>query len=139
MRTLWKISSQYKTKLIWTHDQDKRQCKSVKSLHYNKRSQKAMKIHAMSHTKGNKKKHLTILETCIFRVYLRNHLSYKKVVKIYLHSRLKSLQMKKRIFQIWSQNHLIFSKTLFCQKKVSYWKKSAILKNSKTFFHGSKV
>ena len=93
----------------------------------------------MSHTEGNKKTHLTILETCIFRVYLRNHLSYKKVVKIYLHSRLKSLQMKKRIFQIWSQNHLIFSKTLFCQKKVSYWKKSAILKNSKTIFHGSKV
>ena len=29
---------------------------------------------------------------------------------------------------------LIFAKTLFCQKKVSYWKKSAILKNSKTFF-----
>ena len=41
--------------------------------------------------------------------------------------------------EIWSQNQLIFAKTLFCQKKVSYWKKSDILKNSITFFHGSKV
>ena len=31
-------------------------------------------------------------------------------------------------------NQLIFSKTLFCQKKVSYWKKSAILKNLKKLF-----
>ena len=32
----------------------------------------------------------------------------------------------------------IFKNTVF-RKKVSYWKKSAILKKSKTFFHGSNV
>ena len=51
----------------------------------------------------------------------------------------KELSDEKSIFEVWSQNQLIFWKTLFWQKKVSYWKKSAILKNSKTFFHGSKV
>ena len=38
-----------------------------------------------------------------------------------------------------SMYQLIFAKTLFCQKKVSYLKKSAIWENSKTFIHGSKV
>ena len=33
------------------------------------------------------------------------------------------------------KNQLIFAKALFCQKKESYWKKSAILKNSKLFFN----
>ena len=51
----------------------------------------------------------------------------------------EELSDEKIIFQTRSQNQLIFAKTLFFQKKVSYWKKSAILKNSKTFFHGSKV
>ena len=64
-----------------------------------------------------------------FRIYLQNHLSYKKVIYIYLHPCVKT-------FLIRSQNLLIFAKMLFCQKKVSYWKKSAILKKSKTFFHG---
>ena len=51
----------------------------------------------------------------------------------------EKLSDEKIIFQIQLQNQLIFAKSLFSQKKVSYWKKSAILKNSKTFFHGSKV
>ena len=51
----------------------------------------------------------------------------------------KELSDEKIIFEIRSQNQLLFSETLFCQKKLSYWKKSAILKNSKTFFHAFKV
>ena len=46
-------------------------------------------------TVSNKKTHLAVFETCLFRVYLRNHLSYKKVIYIYLHPCLKSFQMKK--------------------------------------------
>ena len=62
--------------------------------------------------------------------------------KSYLHlftSSSEELSDEIRIFQIWGQNQLIFAKTLFCQKKISYWKKSTALKYSKTFFHGSKV
>ena len=62
--------------------------------------------------------------------------------KSYLHffaSLSKELSDERIVFQIRSQYQLIFAKTLFWQKKVSYWKKSAILKNSKYFFHGSKV
>ena len=60
--------------------------------------------------------------------------------KSYLHlfaSSFKELSDEIRIFQIRWQNQTIFAKTLFWQKKISYWKKSAILSNSKTFFHGS--
>ena len=52
--------------------------------------------------------------------------------KIYFYlfaSLSKELSDEKKSFQIRLQNQLIFAKTLFCQKKVSYWKKSAILKN----------
>ena len=86
-----------------------------------------------THTVDNKKTRTPCFQTYVFPVYLRNHLSYKKIIYIYSHPCLRSFQ------KIWSQNQLIFAKTLFCQKKVSYWKKSAVLKNSKTFFHGSKV
>ena len=41
-------------------------------------------------TVSNKKTHLAVFETCVFRVYLRNHLSYKIVFYIHLHPRLKS-------------------------------------------------
>ena len=46
-------------------------------------------------TVSNKNTHLADFETCVFRGYLRNHLSYKKVFYIYLHPCLKSFQMKK--------------------------------------------
>ena len=36
------------------------------------------------------KKYIAVLETCVFCVYLRNHLSYKKIINIYLHPCLKS-------------------------------------------------
>ena len=44
-------------------------------------------------------KNLADFETYVFRGYLRNHLSYKKVFYIYLHSCLKSFQMKKLFFK----------------------------------------
>ena len=44
---------------------------------------------------SNKKTHLADFETCVFRVYLRNGLSYKKVNYIYLHPRLKTFQITK--------------------------------------------
>ena len=50
-------------------------------------------------TVSNKKTHLAVFGTCVFRVYLRNHLSYKKVIFMYLHPRLKSFQIKKKFFK----------------------------------------
>ena len=49
----------------------------------------------VSYTVSNKNTNLADFETCVFRGYLRNHLSYKKHYKIYLHPCLKSFQMKK--------------------------------------------
>ena len=47
---------------------------------------------------SNKKTHLAVFQTCVFRVYLRNHLSYKKVISIYLHPRLKRFQKVPEIY-----------------------------------------
>ena len=44
-------------------------------------------------TVSNKNTHLAAFETCVFRVYLRNHLSYKKVIHVYQHPCLKSFQI----------------------------------------------
>ena len=46
-------------------------------------------------TVSNKNTHLADFETCLFRGYLRNHLSCRKVFNIYLHPCLKSFQMTK--------------------------------------------
>ena len=46
--------------------------------------------------------------------------------KCYLHLFASLSEELSDFFQIWLQNLLIFAKTLFWQKKVSYWKKSAI-------------
>ena len=48
-------------------------------------------------TVSNKNTHLPAFEVCVFRVNLRNHLSYKKVIHIYLYTYLKGFQMKKKI------------------------------------------
>ena len=70
---------------------------------------------------SNKKKpHLADFETCVFHVYLRNHLSYKNVFHIYVHPCLKSFQIKKEFFKSGHKNQLIHAKMMFCQKKVSY-------------------
>ena len=50
------------------------------------------RVHVQSVTKST---HLPLFEICFFRVYLRNHLNYEKNIYIYLHSCLKSFQMKK--------------------------------------------
>ena len=49
------------------------------------------------YTVSNKNTHLADFETCVFRGYIRNQLSYKKVFNIYLHRCLKSFQMKNEI------------------------------------------
>ena len=41
-------------------------------------------------TVSNKNMNLAVYYAIVYRVYLRNHLSYKKVIYIYLHPRLKS-------------------------------------------------
>ena len=71
------------------------------------------------YTVSNKNTHLANFETCVFRGYLRNHLSYKKSFWHLFESLSEELSDEKRIFQIRSQNQLILAKTLFCQKKVS--------------------
>ena len=91
-------------------------------------------VQFLDYTVSDKNTHLADFETCVFRGYLRNHLSYKKSCVQLFASFTKELSDEIRIFQIRSQNQLIFSKTMFCQKKVSYLKKSTILKNSQTIF-----
>ena len=61
--------------------------------------------------------------------------------KIYLHffaSVFEELSARIVIFQIRAQNQLICAIRCFL-KKISHWKKSAILKNSKIFLDGLKV
>ena len=79
----------------------------------------------------NKKTHLADFVTCVFRVYLRNHLSYEKVIYIYI-----QFIVVWRAFR-WKIRWYLQKR--WFKKKVSYWKRSAILKNSKTIFHGSIV
>ena len=50
-------------------------------------------------TVSNKKTHLADFEICVFRVYLRNQLSYKKVIYIYLYPFLMTFQMKEYFFK----------------------------------------
>ena len=63
-------------------------------------------------TMSNKKTHLADFETCVFRVYLRNHLSY-----IYLHPCLKSFQMRKEFFKFGHKISWYFQKCCFARKK----------------------
>ena len=63
----------------------------------------------------------------------------QKIFLPLLASLFKELSDRKDIFQIGAQIHLILRKTLIFQRKSQLFKKSAILKNSKTFFHASKV
>ena len=82
-------------------------------------------------TVSNKNTHLPVFEI-VNMCFSRVSPEPLELQKSYFHlfaSLSEELSVEKRIFQIRLQNQLIFSKTLFCQKKVSYWKKSAILKN----------
>ena len=91
------------------------------------------------YTVRNKNTHLPAFETCVFRVCLRTHLRYKKVSFFYLHPCLKSFQMNKYFLKPGHKISWYFQKCCFARKKESYCKKSAILKKSKTFFHGSNI
>ena len=53
---------------------------------------------------------------------------------LYFHPCLKSFQMKQEFFKSGHINSWSLQKRCFARKKVSYWKKSAILQNSKTSF-----
>ena len=70
-----------------------------------------------NHTVSNKNAHLTDFETCVFHGYLRNHLSYKKVIYIYLHPFLKSFQMKKEFFKCSYKISWYLQKRCFARKK----------------------
>ena len=83
-------------------------------------------------TVDNKKTHPPCFSTFRFSCISPEPLELQKS---YLHlfaSFSKELSDVKIFFPIWSQHQLIFAKTLFYQKKVSCWKKSAIMK--KTFW-----
>ena len=58
------------------------------------RAQHIAPVSYTTHTVSNKNTHLPVFEISVFRVYLRNHLNYEKAIYIYLHSSLKSFQMK---------------------------------------------
>ena len=75
-------------------------------------------------TVSNKKTQIAVFETCVFRLYLRNHLNSKKISLYFKSGHKISWYLQKRCF---------------ARKKVNYQKKSAILKKSKTFFQGPKV
>ena len=59
--------------------------------------------------------HLPVFQICVFRVYLRNHLSYKKNIYIYLHPCLKSFQMKN--LKTYHKISWYFQKRCFARKK----------------------
>ena len=68
-------------------------------------------------TVSNKNTHLADFETCVFRGYLRNHLSCKKVFYIYLHPCLKSFQMKKEFLKSGHKISWYLQKRCFARKK----------------------
>ena len=67
-------------------------------------------------TVSNQNTHLPVFEICVFRVYLRNHLSYKKVFYIYLHLCLKNFPMKKEFFRSGHKISWYFQKGCFARK-----------------------
>ena len=71
----------------------------------------------LPYTVSNKNTHLADFETFVFRGYLRNHLSYKKVFNIYLHPYLKSFKMKKQFLKSGHKNSWYSQKRCFAQKK----------------------
>ena len=88
-------------------------------------------------TVSKKQNKSSCIETCVFSLIYPEPLELQKKLftSFYI---LDWRAVRWFFFQIWSRNQLIFGKTLFCQK-VSYWEKTVILKNSKTFFHRPKV
>ena len=67
-------------------------------------------------TVRNKNTHLPVFEVCVFRVYLWNHLNYEKFIYIYLHSCLKSFQMKKYFSNPVTKSTDIFKNAILPEK-----------------------
>ena len=71
----------------------------------------------------------------IISIWMKNSpLNFFSMIQLFLKFVFFAYISGTTFFQIRSQNQLIFAKTLFCQKKVSYWKKSAIFEKFKNFF-----
>ena len=68
------------------------------------------------YTVSNKYVHLAVFEICVFRVYLRNHLRYKKVIYIYLHPCLKSFQIKNNFWNPVTKSVDIFKNAVLPEK-----------------------
>ena len=77
-------------------------------------------------TVSNKKIHLAVFETCVFRVWATKKLFTSICILVW------------RAFRSGHEISWYLQKRCFARKKVSYWKKSAILKKKKKI-HGSKV
>ena len=79
-------------------------------------------------TISNKKYILPVFEISVFRVHLRNHLSCKKVIFIYLHPCLKTFQMKKNFWSPVTKSADIFKNAVLTEKsnllgKIRHFKK----------------
>ena len=72
-------------------------------------------------------------KTCGFRVYLRNHLSKKKIIYISSHPCLKSFQLNKEFFKSGHKISWYLKKRLFAIKKVALWKNPPFWKYQKLF------
>ena len=68
-------------------------------------------------TVSDKNTHLPVFKLCVFRVYLRNHFTYKKVISIYLHPCLKSFHLKKEFLKSGHKISWYFQKRCFARKK----------------------
>ena len=89
-------------------------------------------------TVSYKNTHLAVIETCVFRVYLRNHLTYKKLIFIYSYPCLKSFQMKKEFSNPVTKSADIFKNAVLLEKS-KLLEKIRHFEKFKNFFHGSKV
>ena len=78
-------------------------------------------------TASNKNTHLDVFETCNFRVYLRNPLSYKNVIYIYLHPCLKSFQINEDF------TNPVTKSADFCKKNAVLTEKSKLLEKIRHF------
>ena len=81
-------------------------------------------------TMCNKKTYLADFETWVFRVYLRNRLSYKKVIYIYSHPCLKSF----KIFSNLVTKSAVIFKNALLPNKSKLLKKIRHFEKFKNFF-----
>ena len=91
--------------------------KNISSLNRSFLVFEGMNTISVSYTVSNKNTHLAAFQNNVFRINLRNYLSYKKVIYIYLHPHLKNFQITKESFKSGHKISCYLQKTLFCQKK----------------------